>query len=40
MELMTKLIDVEPSTYEQVAQHGVWQKTMIEEYVSIMKNDV
>ena len=40
MALMTKLIDVEPSTYEQVAQHGVWQEAMMEENVSIMKNDV
>jgi hypothetical protein len=40
MALMTELIDVEPSTYEQVAQHGVWQEAMMEEYASIMKNDV
>jgi hypothetical protein len=38
--LMTQLIDAEPSTYEQVAQHGVWQEAMMEEYASIMKNDV
>jgi galactose-1-phosphate uridylyltransferase len=40
MALMTQLIDAEPSTYEQVAQHGVWQEAMMEEYASIMKNDV
>jgi hypothetical protein len=38
--LMTQLIDVEPSNYEQAAQHGVWQEAMMEEYASIMKNDV
>jgi hypothetical protein len=38
--LMTQIIDTEPSTYEQAAQHGVWKEAMIEEYVSIMKNDV
>jgi hypothetical protein len=38
--LMTQLIDAEPSTYEQAAQHGVWQEAMMEEYASIMKNDV
>jgi hypothetical protein len=38
MALMTELIDVEPSTYEQAAQHGVWQEAMMEEYASIMKN--
>jgi hypothetical protein len=40
MTLMTQLIDAEPSTYEQVAQHGVRQEAMMEEYSSIMKNDV
>jgi hypothetical protein len=40
MALMTQLIDAEPSTYEQAAQHGVWQEAMMEEYASIMKNDV
>jgi hypothetical protein len=40
MALMTQLIDTDPSTYEQAAQHGVWQEAMIEEYASIMKNDV
>jgi hypothetical protein len=40
MALMTELIDVEPSTYEQAAQHGVWQEATMEEYASIMKNEV
>jgi len=40
MALVTELIDVEPSTYEQAAQHGVWQEAMMEEYASIMENDV
>jgi hypothetical protein len=40
MALMTKLTDFEPSTYEQAAKHGVWQEAMMEEYASIMKNDV
>jgi hypothetical protein len=40
MALMTQLIDAEPSTYEKVAQHGVWKEAMMEEYASIMKNDV
>jgi hypothetical protein len=37
---MTQLIDANPSSYEQVAQHGVWQEAMMEEYASIMKKDV
>jgi galactose-1-phosphate uridylyltransferase len=40
MELMTQLINVEHSSYEDVARHKVWQEAMMEEYVSIMKNDV
>jgi hypothetical protein len=40
MALMIQLIDVEPSTYEQATQHGVWQEAMMEEHASIMKNDV
>jgi hypothetical protein len=40
MALMTELIDAEPSTSEQAAKHGVWQEAMMEEYASIMKNDV
>ena len=37
---MTKLIGVEPSAYEQAAQHGVWQEAMMEKYTSIMKKQV
>jgi hypothetical protein len=40
MALMKKLIDEDPSTYDKVAHHGVWQEAMIDEYASIMKNDV
>jgi hypothetical protein len=40
MALMTELIDVEPSTYEQATQHGVWQEAMMEEYASTMKNNI
>ena len=37
---MTKLIEVEPTTYEMVAEHQVWKNAMLEEYQTIMKNDV
>ena len=40
MALMTKLINSEPSSFEEVAQHDVWQEAMVEEYDSIMKNQV
>ena len=38
MELMTELINYEPSSFGEVAQHDVWQEAMVEEYDSIMKN--
>ena len=40
MALMTKSINSEPSSFEEVAQHEVWQEAMVEEYDSIMKNQV
>ena len=40
MEPMTKLINFEPSSLGEDAQHDVWQEAMVEEYDSIMKNQV
>ena len=40
MELMTELINSEPSSFKEAAQHDVWREAMVEEYVSIMKNQV
>ena len=40
MALMTKLINSEPSSFREDAQHDVWQEAMVEEYDSIMKNQV
>ena len=40
MALMTKLINSEPSSFKEAAQHDVWQEAMVEEYDSIMKNQV
>ena len=37
---MTKLIEVEPTTFEEVVFQEVWKKVMQEEYQSIMKNGV
>ena len=37
---MSQLIIVEPSTYKEAASQQVWIDAMIEEYSSIMKNDV
>ena len=37
---MSNIIDVEPSNNEVAAKKKLWQDAMIEEYQSIMKNDV
>nr|QHR90809.1 hypothetical protein Q903MT_gene4835 [Picea sitchensis] len=40
MALMSHIIDSEPSSYEEAATQQVWKDAMMEEYQSIMKNDV
>eukprot|EP00253_Pinus_taeda_P022805 PITA_22805 len=37
---MTKLIEAEPSTFEEDVEHREWKDAMNEEYQSIMKNGV
>ena len=37
---MTKLLDEEPTTFEEATQKKQWKEAMIEEHQSIMKNDV
>jgi hypothetical protein len=37
---MTKLIDEEPTTFEEAIQKKQWKEAMTEEHESIMKNDV
>ena len=37
---MSQLISVEPSSYEEETSKQVWVDAMIEEYKSIIKNDV
>ena len=38
--LVCDFIDKEPSSYEEVAERKEWKDAMIEEYQSIMNNDV
>jgi hypothetical protein len=38
--LMASLVNVEPSTFEEAVKQKEWKETMMEEYESIMKNDV
>ena len=40
MAMMTEFINFEPSSFEEVAHHDVWQDAMVAEYDSIMKNQV
>lgn len=37
---MTKLIDFEPSSFEEAVSQHVWIDAIVEEYNSIMKNNV
>eukprot|EP00253_Pinus_taeda_P032986 PITA_32986 len=37
---MSTIIQNEPSSFSDVVKHQVWKDAMIEEYESIMKNDV
>ena len=38
--LLCDIIDKEPSNYEEAAKKKEWKDAMIEEYQSIMMNDV
>ena len=38
--LMSHILDSEPSSYEEAVSQQVWKDAMVDEYQSIMKNDV
>jgi hypothetical protein len=40
MALMSNGLEFEPSTFQEATDQRVWWGTMVEEYTSIMKNDV
>ena len=40
MAFVASLCDSKPSTFEEASQHHVWRDAMMEEYHSIMKNNV
>jgi hypothetical protein len=40
MAMMRNFLDSEPSTFQEATDQQVWQDAMVEEYTSIMKNDV
>jgi hypothetical protein len=37
---MSELIEAEPSSFQEASEQQVWRDAMMEEYSSIMKNDV
>ena len=37
---MTSIRDTEPQNFAQVVDHQVWREAMVEEYDSIVRNDV
>jgi hypothetical protein len=40
LALVTTIGDIEPQTFVQAVDHQVWREAMVEEYDSIMRNDV
>ena len=38
--MVTDIIETEPSSYEEASTLSVWRESMMEEYASIMKNNV
>eukprot|EP00253_Pinus_taeda_P026207 PITA_26207 len=40
MALMSELVDIDPSSFEEVVQQPVWVDAMVEEYDSIIRNSV
>jgi hypothetical protein len=40
VEAMSHIIDSKPSCYEEAYSQPIWRDAMMEEYQSIMKNDV
>ena len=38
--MVANIIETEPSSYEEASTQSVWRESMMEEYASIMKNDV
>ena len=38
--MVTDIIETEPSSYEEASTQSLWREAIVEEYASIMKNDV
>lgn len=40
MDMMKKMVETEPSSFEEVVEKAIWFAAMVEEYESIAKNTV
>ena len=40
MALMTELVETKPSSFEEAVEKPIWVDAMVEEYKSIVKNNV
>jgi len=40
MSLMSKSVEIEPSSFEEAVKQLVWVDAMVEEYDSIIRNSV
>jgi len=40
MAMMTELVEIDPSSFEEVVEKPVWVDAMVEEYDSIVRNNV
>jgi len=40
MALMTELVEIEPSSFEEVVEKHVWVDAMVDKYESIVKKTV
>jgi hypothetical protein len=40
LALVTTIRDIEPQTFAQAVDHHIWREAMVEEYDSIVRNDV
>ena len=40
MALMSELVEIEPSSFEEVIEKPIWVDVMVEEYDSIVRNNV
>ena len=40
MDLMTLIVETDPSSFKEIIEQPIWVDVVVEEYKSIMKNSV